>query len=235
MSASAVLLQRQQPPLRAEGNAIPDKSEISKLRNWGGPRANSGGARPGAGRKPKAPAAIVPMPLGIRWYVIETYPQAERQAAYDLARQGWRAYLPLIAVRKRDRITPTMFHKALVPMFGGYLFVQFDRDAGAWGPIRECQGVRNVLRDTHGKPQPITSGFVEALISGDADRLELKEARREPRPVGQIAAVEVGMSRCAGTVTACDGRTTNIQVEMFGRPVVLELPAAQVLDLEDGR
>ena len=120
-------------PVREAGRMT---AEISKSR-WGGPRQNSGGARPGAGRKPAAqPVAEIADPAwtGPRWCVVLTWPQAERSAAYELCRAGYSAYLPMIAIRRRDPVLTSLWHKVLVPRLPGYLFALLDpRDP--WAPI----------------------------------------------------------------------------------------------------
>lgn len=212
--------------------AIQPEKRISKF-GWGGPRANSGGARPGAGRKPTTPrqAEIVTKPIGLRWYVVETHPQAERRAVYDLARQGWRAYLPLIAVRVRDRVMPTMIHKDFRPLFAGFVFCEFDRDSLTWGTIREyCNGVRGIIRQPGSdKPAPLPPQWIERLMAGDAERLELAATVNPARSQGDKVVISVGpMTALPGVVASCDGLTTTVDVELFGRTVQVSMGWDQV-------
>lgn len=212
--------------VRAECGAIPGSSANQRQGGWGGaransggPRANSGGARPGAGRKPRP--VVVTEPIGLRWYVVETYPQAERNVAHDLARQGWTHYLPLAAVRKRDPVLPTIFHKVLVPLFAGYLFVEFDRDSLTWGTIRDkCAGVRGIIRGGDGRPAPLGAGEVTKWKTGDAARLELASLAKPVRSVGTVLRVERGpFTSFDAKVVECDGFTTTVHVNVFGREV----------------
>jgi transcriptional antiterminator RfaH len=79
------------------------------------------------------------------WAVAQTHPQAERWADQNLRRLGFTTYLPLVAIRQPDRVTPSLTHRVMVPLWPGYVFVQHD-NPDLWRPIREAPGVANVLR-----------------------------------------------------------------------------------------
>ena len=221
--AEATMLTRTDA-MRSVGEASPNIAEFSKM-GWGGARANSGGARPGAGRKPKI-APIIIAPLGPRWYVIETHPSAERQVAYELARQGWRGYLPLTAVRRRDRVLPTMMHTEHVPLFRGIVFVEIDRDGKTWGTIlSQIPGVRGIIKGAGGLISPVQpADFIAKLMTMDAERLNLTSVANPPRKVGERVTIGAGsLASFQGMVMACDGLTTTVNVEMFGRLVAVEV------------
>jgi hypothetical protein len=149
---------------------------ISKFQH-GGPRANAGGARPGAGR----PYKIQPPPVisvEPRWCVYQTHPQAERIAAEDLTRIGYRGYAPLIAVRRQDRVIRSLFHKLRVPRFPGYGFVQL-APGDPWQPILEADGVSRLLRDVYGRPARLPVGSIEAHMLDDE---RLCDLTRETMP-----------------------------------------------------
>ena len=189
------------------------------IKTWGGSRA-------GAGRKPK-PQPVPERALGPRWYIAQTYGHGEETAVIDMARQGWRGYLPLTAIWQRDRVLPTMMHKITVPLFPGFVFVEFDRDGATWGCIREyCHGVRDILRGAGGRPCPVPVGQVEALIADDARRLQIEpvSVRQEPRLAGCLVRVKAGaLSGLHGSVMACDGLRTRVAVQMFGQETPVEM------------
>ena len=213
--------------------------EISSKRggprpNSGGPRPNSGGPRHGAGRPRTEHIGATHPPLGPRWYVIETFPQAERTVSADLARMGWRAYLPLTTVWRPDPVTPTIRRRALVPLFPQIMFVEFDRDSLTWGTIRDrCAGVRAILRGPGGKPAPVpnrptpNTWTVEQLINDDQRRLNLREppaARNKPRQPGSMCRITEGpLAHHTATVISCDGLQTCVAVQLLGRLVPIEL------------
>jgi transcriptional antiterminator RfaH len=94
------------------------------------------------------------------WAVAQTHPQAERWADQNLRRLGFTTYLPLVAIRRPDRVTPSLTHRVLVPLWPGYVFVQHD-NPDLWRPIREAPGVANVLKCGN-RLQYVRQGALEA-------------------------------------------------------------------------
>jgi hypothetical protein len=94
------------------------------------------------------------VPTATRWHVYQTRPQAERLAAEDLTRSGYRGYAPLIAVRKQDAVIRSLFHKIRVARFPGYGFVELS-PGDPWHPILEAAGVARTLRGPDGRPARI--------------------------------------------------------------------------------
>jgi transcriptional antiterminator RfaH len=100
--------------------------------------------------------------------VVATHSQAERRAVANLEQQGYRCYLPLVSVSRRDRVVRSMRHTVEVPMFTGYAFVAFDAERDPWWPIRNTPGVYRLLTDGSGKPSTVARGSVEALRGVEA-------------------------------------------------------------------
>ena len=64
--------------------------------------------------------------MGADWYVIRTAPRAESQVSQALRLEGFEVYFPrLSSSRHRQR-------QAEVPLFPGYLFIQWDSESGEW-------------------------------------------------------------------------------------------------------
>lgn len=76
------------------------------------------------------------------WIVVHSYPQAERWAQAQLHARGYETFLPLMAVRRRDRVIRSLWHVVETPLFARYLFVRFP---GNWTPIRYCPGVYRIV------------------------------------------------------------------------------------------
>src|SRR5215469_8099533 len=106
------------------------------------------------------------MPPAPHWAVCYTHPQAERWAAQQLQRSGYRVLLPLLAVRRRDPVIRSLWHVAELPLFPRYLFVHLD---GPWTPIRYSPGVRSLLMDGT-KPGRVSEAAVSALQASEALR-----------------------------------------------------------------
>jgi transcription antitermination factor NusG len=104
-------------------------------------------------------------PWCTRWYVIRAHQQGESLAVRGLAEQGYRTYLPLLMVRRRDRLV-------VVPLFGGYAFVAFDRARDPWETVANTRGVLALL-NCGGIPTPCENGAVERLQASEAARRSL--------------------------------------------------------------
>jgi transcription antitermination factor NusG len=203
--------------------AQPDSGESIKF--------GHGGARIGAGRPRKLPP-LEPW-TGPRWCVYQTHPQAERLAAHELSRAGYRSYLPLIAVKRRDPVIPTMFHKVLVTRFRGYGFVELG-PAQPWIPIREAAGVLRVLLTNSGRPAPVRFGDIEWQMAQDDKLCDLKADVLPEFDPGIRVRVEDGpFTSFSGTVIECDGMVTLVEVEMFGRLIPVRLARTMVAELQD--
>jgi transcription antitermination factor NusG len=104
-----------------------------------------------------------------RWACVYTHPQAEVWANTNLRRSGYITFLPTHLVQQRDRITPSMLHCVIRPLFPRYLFLLFDHHAASWSPIRATPGVVDLIRtgsDVHYAPE----GAIAALQAGQSDR-----------------------------------------------------------------
>lgn len=218
--------------------------KISSKFGHGGPRENSGGARPnsggrrrGAGRPRKEEpeqriiASLPPeMWSGPRWVVYQTFPQAERLAAHELTREGYRTYLPLIADRRRDPVIKSMWHRILVPRFVGYSFVELG-PTDPWLPVKNTSGVSSVLL-IGGKPAPVPSGEVEKHMADDGELCNLAREELPELEAGTSVKIEAGAyTGNSGIVISCNGLVTVIEVEAFGRPVPAKIARSMVVQL----
>lgn len=203
-----------------------NQTAISKF-GHGGPRDNSGGFRVGAGRKPDV---IEYKSTGPRWFVVQSHPQAERLAAREIAERGYRAYLPMQVAERRDRVTPSMVHIVHVPLFSGYLFTEFDRDTDPWTPIRYCEGVKQIFMTPSQRPIAVPVGIVEKLIEKAPERLNLPETLMEPMEPRSVVLISAGVFEGHRAVCkSCDGRMTNLMIEVLGRAMPLLLPRSHVV------
>ena len=153
---------------------------------------------------------------GPRWFVVSTYPQAERRALDHLQQQGYDAYLPLCTIRRRDRVQRTLFHLVEVPLFPSYAFVSFDPQHDPWRPIVNTLGVYALLRRPDGIPNPVAMGAVEALQALDA-------LRRSIAPPGALWAPGMPCSPGNGVFTghpavviSVDREIAQIALVLFG-------------------
>ena len=118
--------------------------------------------------------------LGPAWFVVQSHHQAERWACANLQRRGYRTFLPLLAVRRRDRVIRSLYHTVEVPLFSPYLFIHFDARSG-WTPIWNTPGVARLLM-ADGKPAPCPERAVEAIQAGEGLRRTLTPPEALWRP-----------------------------------------------------
>jgi len=100
------------------------------------------------------------------WYVVQSKPNAEREALRRLRNQSFECYLPMLTVRRyvRGRMC-----ERLEPLFRGYLFVKMaidDIEDHAWKAVGSTQGVLTVL-PTCEHPEAVRDSEVDALIDAE--------------------------------------------------------------------
>lgn len=160
------------------------------------------------------------------WAVFATHPQAELLAISGLARAGYTAYLPLIAVHRRDPVVKTMTHITRVPLFSGYGFVWIDSH---WVPVRYTPGIRDLLMNGS-RPAIVSTRLVEQLQAEDAARCQLG-AEIMPRLLkgAKVAVCDGAMDGTLGVVVECDGHRTKVQLPMFGRMMTVTVARGSVV------
>ena len=96
-----------------------------------------------------------------QWFAVATKPRQERVAEVNLTRQGYRAVLPLIEVRKRRQ---NKWTKVAEPLFPGYLFIRLELGKDNLVPIRSTQGCRDLVRIGQGLV-PVPDAVMTPLLS----------------------------------------------------------------------
>jgi len=87
-----------------------------------------------------------PRCYSIRWACVYTQPQAEPWAEANLRTAGYRVWFPTHVVLRHDRVTPTIRHPVITPLFPRYGFIAFDHRDTSWSPIRNTPGVVDLVR-----------------------------------------------------------------------------------------
>ena len=101
-----------------------------------------------------------------KWYVVYTRPNQEQRAEVNLARQGYRTWLP---VMERSRRRAKRFESGHAPLFPQYLFVELDIGREPWRAINGTFGVKRLLADGP-RPRALPEEFVAALREADRGR-----------------------------------------------------------------
>ena len=117
---------------------------------------------------------------GARWFLAQHKPNSHRIAARNLARQGFRTFVPL---QEETRRTGSRFVTQARPLFPGYLFVAFDPAAGNWRAINSTAGITRLVSTGAGSaPRPVPDALVAGLMARCDGAGTLREAPRPPEP-----------------------------------------------------
>jgi transcription antitermination factor NusG len=128
-----------------------------------------------------------------------------------------------------------MFHRVREVMFERIVFVEFDRDRDPWQPILKAGGVRRLIAREDGMPIAVERGFIDQLIAGDDERLQLQEKMMPLRPGVAVRVEEGALTGNTGVVLDCDGFQTMIDLQLFnGRLVRTHLPRSSLSLISEG-
>jgi transcriptional antiterminator RfaH len=125
------------------------------------------------------------------WIVVNSQPNRENAAIYNLTRQGYVTYCPMILKRIRHAGSARSLPR---PLFPGYVFVNLDPEKGQWRSILSTVGVRSLVRFGE-RPAPLDPGFVQSLREREQGGVIVRpEIVRpaEPYVVGQKVRVNGG-------------------------------------------
>ena len=130
------------------------------------------------------------------WYVVHARPHQEQRAEVNLARQGYRVWLPMM---KRARRRMKRFESGRAPLFPGYLFVELDVARQPWRPINGTFGVKRLLTDGP-RPQALPEEFVAALREATGDDGVSTPAPPDLQPGDAVTITTGPFVECAAVV-----------------------------------
>jgi transcriptional antiterminator RfaH len=95
------------------------------------------------------------------WFVVQIKPNAEAIAKRNLLRQNLRIFAPFeeVTARKAGKLFQTC-----KPLFPGYLFVNFAKDAGRYGAVNSTYGVSRLVSFAEGRPAQIPASLISSLM-----------------------------------------------------------------------
>jgi transcription elongation factor/antiterminator RfaH len=165
--------------------------------------------------------------LGIaqpRWYVVYCRLHSEKRAALNLARQGFRAFLPLCTKTIRHA---RQFRTVEAPFFDRYLFVELQLDRDRWRSVNGTFGVSHLVMEGE-KPKPVRPGIVEEMQSAADGRGAIAAAAKlsPGQPVRFASGPFAGM--IAELVTMNDDQRVAVLLDMLGTQTSVAFAAAEV-------
>ena len=98
---------------------------------------------------------------GARWFVVHSQPRRELIAHAHLARQGFRAFLPLHMKTTRHA---RQFRTSAAPLFPRYLFVEFTIGFDRWRSVLGTVGVSHLIMEGD-RPKAVAPGVVESIVA----------------------------------------------------------------------
>lgn len=161
-----------------------------------------------------------------RWYVVQVKTKHESIALSNLANQNFNAYCPMLRERKMTR---GKLDWIILPMFAGYMFVEFDLDKDRWRSIGGTRGVMRVLTATEDKATALPKGFVEQLMASHDDEGFLPTRKAEKAvlefTVGQAVEVKEGVfAGYTGTCQRIKKDTISVLLSLLNHKTVIEFP-----------
>ena len=161
-----------------------------------------------------------------RWYAVQCKPRMELWARTNLWQRGFEVYLPQYLklrrhARRRDWVAR--------PFFPGYLFVRADLEAGHKRAVNAAAGVGRMV--SFGTYTPPLEDQVIAEIrarQGEDGLIRLDEARAF-KPGEELRVCDGAFADMVGLFeTMNDDRRVILLLDLLGRKVRVQLPAAQV-------
>ena len=200
----------------------------------GGARANSGGARPGAGRPRKAPQPVAPLPNVERWHVVRATFGQTRIADTELRLAGFEVFSPTIFVpaRKPYRDSNGVMHTARPErvdfLFDRYIMTRFNAADPDWYRISALAGVDHVLASSrsierpYGVPLGVSDIEIERIrdLVGPSGCLNIRNLRFAKG--ARLRLIAGPMIDQIGVCENSDGVRVRLQMSMFGRAVPVD-------------
>lgn len=151
------------------------------------------------------------------WYVVQTQPNAERKAAFNLNRQGYETYLPQYLRRRRHA---RRVEHVKAPLFPRYLFVAIDIASQQWRSIQSTIGVSRLICNGD-VPAPVPAYVVEQLRAREDNSGCILLQRRTALSLGDKVRVQDGIfESCLGLFEGLTGgERVAILLDLLGRRV----------------
>jgi len=96
------------------------------------------------------------------WFVAQIKPNGYPKAKFNLERQGYKTFMPLI-----ERVVSHARTKKRVmrPLFPGYIFITFDPERTQWRSINNTYGVSNLIMTRINTPARVPNNLMTALLT----------------------------------------------------------------------
>jgi len=123
----------------------------------------------------------------MRWYVVSTKPNHEKQAEQNIRRMGVECFLPLL---QEEKIVRRKIRTVISPLFPGYLFVRINLSEH-YRAVTYARGVRKIV-EFGSSPAEVDNTMIDAIKSRMAhSKVCVLERPKELRS-GQLVQIKDG-------------------------------------------
>ncbi|MDF0599277.1 transcription termination/antitermination NusG family protein [Psychromarinibacter sp. C21-152] len=159
------------------------------------------------------------------WHVAQLKPKGLPRALENLARQGYPVFCPEQTVSRR---TARGLVDTRVPLFPGYLFVQFDPTIRGWSALNSTRGIARLLLDHPSRPAPLPQQLMTGLL-GRCDATGLLLPPDDLRPGERVRVLSGPFAAYVATVEkmAPEERVT-VLFELMGRQGRVSMPRSSL-------
>ena len=161
----------------------------------------------------------------VSWFVAQLKPNGFATAKYNLERQGFKIFMPLVERTVTHARTKKRVMRALFP---GYVFLTFDRDSTQWRKINNTFGVSNLIMECANLPARVPVSLMNALLSSCDENGHVLPP--ETFQVGDMVRMVGGAFQGARAEVqhASDGERVRLLLEIMGRAVVTECSSREL-------
>ena len=163
---------------------------------------------------------------GDLWYVVNTHPNSEAKADFNLRRQGFATYLPrYLKQRKHARRVELVAR----PLFPRYLFVTLNLAFDQWRSIQSTLGISQIVLAGE-TPTPVPGIVVDEIRAREAEDGYVKIGLSPGlKPGSKVRLLDGVFADTVGVLERIsDDRRVAILLSLLGREVRMSVPSESV-------
>lgn len=155
------------------------------------------------------------------WYLLQCKPRQNFRAEENLNNQGYTCYHP---VQEVERIQRGKKVRVREPLFPGYMFIQLDKLADNWRPVRSTRGVNRLVAFNE-QPLPVALSIIDGLRARTERVIE-----QTPFSAGDTIRITRGaFAELEAIFQSFDGdKRVVLLFELLHQPYRLVLPLADI-------
>lgn len=170
-------------------------------------------------------AALTPVPVASRWFLVYTRPALESVALQNLQQQGFEAYLPLYKRLKKAEAGMTVVFESMFPR---YVFFRPSHAAQSIAPARSTRGVARLVSFGY-EPATMSPDVLRAIQQIERERSAADAAELSSlRPGHRVRFCNPAFQGLQGLVKAVSSRRVEVLMELMGRQQLISVAYHQL-------